>query len=88
MSYRTQWNDEVILTVEVDGVGTAFDIGSNPVFPNKYLHVGGLPQGGIRNEAMGRLKNNGLPTEPNFYGCLHSMTIETVDKYNNRQVSN
>ena len=71
----------------MDGVGNEFDIGSsNPIFPNKQLHVGGLPQGGIRNDAVKKLIKNGVTTEQNFYGCLHSMTIETVDEWNNRQV--
>ena len=71
----------------MDGVGDEFDIGSsNPMFPDKQLHVGGLPQGGVRNDALNRLKRNGVDIEQNFYGCLQSLTFETVDEYNNRQV--
>ena len=71
----------------MDGVGNEFDMGSsNPMFPNKQLHVGGLPQGGVKNDAVNRLKRSGVFIEQNFYGCIHSMTLETVDEYNNRQV--
>ena len=71
----------------VDGEGNEFNIDAMaPAYPNKQLHVGGLPQGPLKRDALERLKKNGVFTQNNFYGCLQEMSIETVDGYNNRQV--
>ena len=73
---------------EVDGTGEMFedDFPSYPIYPNQQLHVGGLPDGNVKREAMARLNNNGVFVNDKFYGCMKEMTIETTDEYNSYEV--
>lgn len=50
------------------------------------LHVFGVPDGVIKRDALARLRENEVFIENNFYGCLHEMSIEVIDNWNNRQV--
>ena len=73
---------------EVDGTGEMFedDFPSYPIYPNQQLHVGGLPDGNVKREAMARLNKNGVFVNDKFYGCMKEMTIETTDEYNSYEV--
>ena len=73
---------------EVDGTGEMFedDFPSYPIYPNQQLHVGGLPDGNVKREAMARLNDNGIFVNDKFYGCMKEMTIETTDEYNSYEV--
>ena len=57
-----------------------------PTYPNQQLHVGGLPDGNVKNAAMARLNANGVFVKKAFYGCLKEMQVETSDEYNNYNV--
>ena len=72
----------------MDGNGDEFEIDAQfPTYPNKKLHVGGLPDiGTAKRDAFNRLRMNNVFVQNNFYGCLHEMSVEVIDDSNNRQV--
>ena len=72
----------------MDGSGDEYDIAAMaPTYPIKNFHIGGLPDGPLRRDALQRLEKNDVIIDKNFYGCMHSLEVETIDEYRNRKVS-